>query len=240
MGMEEIEKAVMGIASSNLEYPNQVNALIIAMVSLNEIRFEKIIATNTLQFGFENTMINIVYPFLERIGFLWQTGSINPAHEHFITNLIRQKLIVAIDGQFGSDHAQAKKYLLFLPEGETHELSLLFAAYIIKSRGNRMIYLGQNLPLDDLITTVQTYEPDYVFGIITSTPANEEAVRYAEQLAQLFPRQQILLTGYQIVSQKQRMPKALKVMSQISDLIAFVDNNSESKISEPKQISEIA
>ena len=71
-------------------------------------------------------MLQIVYPFLERIGILWQTASINPAHEHFITNLIRQKIIVAIDGQLPYPNPHAKKYLLFLPEGELHELSLLF------------------------------------------------------------------------------------------------------------------
>ncbi|MEM6347663.1 MAG: MerR family transcriptional regulator, partial [Bacteroidota bacterium] len=139
---DEIQNTVMRISDSNLEFPNQVNALVIAMVNLDEERFEKIISTNTLQFGFENTMLHIIYPFLERIGILWQTGSINPAHEHFMSNLIRQKLIVAIDGQIRSQNPNASKYLLFLPEGEQHELSLLFSAYIIKSRHNKVIYLG--------------------------------------------------------------------------------------------------
>ncbi len=230
MDQAEIENSVMNIAYSNLEYPNQVNALIIAMVSLNEVRFEKIIATNTLQFGFENTMINIVYPFLERIGFLWQTGSINPAHEHFITNLIRQKLIVAIDGHINSDRTAARKYLLFLPEGEMHELGLLFAAYIVKSRKNRLIYLGQSLPIDDLATTVQTYQPDYILAILTSYPVKEEAISYAQQLVQLFPNQKVLLTGYQAVSQKESMPKEVEIFEDIPALINYVSANSEQKL----------
>lgn len=225
MDQSEIENSVMNIAYSNLEYPNQVNALIIAMVSLNEVRFEKIIATNTLQVGFENTMINIVYPFLERIGFLWQTGSINPAHEHFITNLIRQKLIVAIDGHINSEHSSAHKYLLFLPEGELHELGLLFAAYIVKSRNNRLIYLGQSMPIDDLATTVQTYQPDYILAILTSYPVKEEAISYAKQLVQLFPNQQVLLTGYQAVSQKESMPKEVEIFEDIPDLISYVSRS---------------
>lgn len=227
MDQSEIENSVMNIAYSNLEYPNQVNALIIAMVSLNEVRFEKIIATNTLQFGFENTMINIVYPFLERIGFLWQTGSINPAHEHFITNLIRQKLIVAIDGHINTDRTSARKYLLFLPEGELHELGLLFAAYIVKSRKNRLIYLGQSMPIDDLATTVQTYQPDYILAILTSCPVKEEAISYAQQLVQLFPNQKVLLTGYQAVSQKESMPKEVEIFEDIPALINYVSANSE-------------
>lgn len=240
MDQAEIEKSVMNIAYSNLEYPNQVNALIIAMVSLNEVRFEKIIATNTLQFGFENTMIHIVYPFLERIGFLWQTGSINPAHEHFITNLIRQKLIVAIDGHLGLDLPNAKKYLLFLPEGELHELGLLFAAYIVKSRNNRLIYLGQSLPLDDLATTVQTYQPDYIMAILTSYPVKEDAVKYAEQLEQLFPDQEILLTGYQAVSQKENMPASVCVFEGINTMIEFVNNHSEQSGYDRGNLSQMA
>ena len=83
------------------------------MYSKNKERFEKIMSTNILQFGFENTMINIIYPFLSRIGTLWLTGSIGPAQEHFITNLIRQKMIVAIDGQVVKNKPSSKKYVLF-------------------------------------------------------------------------------------------------------------------------------
>lgn len=182
MSGQEISEMVVGISDSNLEFPNQVNALVIAMVNLDEVRFEKIISTNTLQFGFEKTMMNIVYPFLSRVGILWQTGSINPAHEHFITNLIRQKLVVAIDGQLSPQNPQAKKYVLYLPEGEQHELSLLFAAYVIKSRHNRAIYLGQSLPLKDIELIGEVYNPDFVMTIITSYPTKDEIIAYVLSL----------------------------------------------------------
>ncbi|MEM7660423.1 MAG: MerR family transcriptional regulator, partial [Bacteroidota bacterium] len=178
MDVQEINDMVMKISDSNLEFPNQVNALVIAMVNLDENRFEKIISTNTLQFGFEQTMLSIVYPFLKQIGILWQTGNINPSHEHFISNLIRQKLIVAIDGQIGPDNPRAQKYVLFLPEGELHELTLLFAAYIIKSRHNKAIYLGQSLPVKDLSLIIESFQPDYLLTIITSYPAREDVVPY--------------------------------------------------------------
>jgi len=176
MELEEISQTVIKISDSNLEFPNQVNALVIAMVNLDEERFEKIISTNTLQFSFEQTMLNIVNPFLRQIGILWQTGNINPAHEHFISNLIRQKLIVAIDGQIGPINPHAKKYVLFFPEGELHELTLLFSAYIIKSRHNKAIYLGQSLPIKDLTQIVESFQPDYILTIITSSPSREDVV----------------------------------------------------------------
>ena len=124
---DELNREIIKISDRQLSYPDQIQALTIAMLDLNEDRFEKIISTNILQSGFESTMINIIYPFLSRIGTLWVTGSIGPAQEHFITNLIRQKIIVAIDGQIGTSTSSGKKYVLFLPEGEFHEISLLFA-----------------------------------------------------------------------------------------------------------------
>jgi hypothetical protein len=200
--------------------------MVIAMVNLNEERFEKIISTNTLQFGFENTMLNIVYPFLDRIGILWQTGSISPAHEHFITNLIRQKLVVAIDGQLSPRNPNAKKYVLFLPEGELHELSLLFSSYVIKKRHNKAIYLGQSLPLRDLATIDEVYQPDFVFSVITTRPAKDEVVAYAKELKKQFPGKQILLSGIQAIAQASKMPAGIRVIRSFNEMIEFVDANS--------------
>lgn len=234
---EHISHLVSKIADANLEFPNQVNALVISMVNLDEDRFEKIIATNTLQFGFERTMINIVYPFLQKIGILWQTGSINPAHEHFITNLIRQKLIVAIDGHLSPLNPNAKKYVLFLPEGELHELTLLFSAYIIKSRHNRAIYLGQSLPSADLATVNEVYHPDYLLTVISSSPTKNEVVRYVEDLTRQFPDSEVLISGYQAIKQKAKMPKGVTVFENIEELIAFADKNSVLPFSREPQAS---
>lgn len=226
MSFDEIQELVREISSSNLECATQINALIIAMVELEEARFEKIISTNTLQFGFEKTMIQVIYPFLEQIGILWQTGSINPAHEHFISNLIRQKLIVAIDGQVGIPNANAPKYILFLPEGELHELSLLFAAYIIKSRKNKVIYLGQSLPLCDLKMIIDFQKPDYVFSIISSFPTSEELKPYLEELIYLCPKSEFLLSGYQ-VTQAKDLPERIRTFSELDEFIQFVNKNSQ-------------
>lgn len=238
---QEIKDLVVGISDSNLEFPNQVNALVIAMVNLDEVRFEKIISTNTLQFGFEKTMMNIVYPFLSRIGILWQTGSINPAHEHFITNLIRQKLVVAIDGQISPQNPQAKKYVLYLPEGELHELSLLFAAYVIKSRHNRAIYLGQSLPLKDLELINEVYSPDYIMTIITSYPTKDEIIAYVRELKKKCPGTKILLSGYQALQLKKGLSAIddVFVLDQIQEIINYVDQHSQAPF-ETGQISRMA
>jgi len=226
MKPSEISEQVREISSSNLEFPNQVNALIIAMVNLDEERFEKIISTNTLQFGFEKTMLKIVYPFLERIGILWQTGSINPAHEHFISSLVRQKLIVAIDGQISPPNPHAKKYVLFLPEGELHELSLLFAAFLIKSRHNKVIYLGQNLPLPDLEMILDMYKPHFLVSIITTSPSGSQLVSFLDKLKEISKEIKVILSGFQISKKPELVPEEFLVFHEIEPLIKYVDEHS--------------
>ncbi|MFO7826254.1 MAG: MerR family transcriptional regulator, partial [Cyclobacterium sp.] len=116
MSLADMKSEVLKLTERSFAYDDQIHSLIITMVELDEERFEKIISTNILKIGFELTMLHIIYPFLSKIGILWQTGSIHPGQEHFISNLVRQKLIVAIDGQMYT--GGGKKFLLFLPEGE--------------------------------------------------------------------------------------------------------------------------
>ncbi|CCH56394.1 transcriptional regulator, MerR family [Fibrisoma limi BUZ 3] len=219
LSVEEMYREVIKISDKQLNYPDQIHALTISMIDLDEERFEKIVSTNILQFGFENTMIHIVYPFLSRIGTLWVTGSIGPAQEHFITNLIRQKIIVAIDGQVSKQRPNGKKYMLFLPEGELHEISLLFANYIIRARYNKVIYLGQSLPFNELVFAYNVHKPDYIFTAITSVPSNNEVQPYVDRMAKSFPESHLLFTGYQIVGQDISMPHNATIINQIEDLI---------------------
>jgi DNA-binding transcriptional MerR regulator len=224
MSREEVCELVLKTIDKNNNYSDQISALTVAMIDLNEDQFEKIMATNILQIGFEETMINIIYPFLSRIGFLWQTDSINPAQEHFITNLIRQKLIVAIDGQYSyNNNKNKKKYLLYLPDGELHEISLLFAAYLIKARGNQIIYLGQSMPLQDLNDAYRIHKPDYLMTIITSVPESEYVQAYVDTLSEQFADAQILMSGYQIIGQDIVAPSNVHLITHFKYLIDFIE-----------------
>ncbi|MFY7829079.1 MAG: MerR family transcriptional regulator [Flectobacillus sp.] len=223
MSAEDMAKEVMVISDKQMNYPDQIHALTISMLDLDEERFEKIISTNTLQFGFENMMINIIYPFLSRIGTLWMTGSIGPAQEHFISNLIRQKIIVAIDGQLPSLRMGAKKYLLFLPEGELHETSLLFANYLVRARQNKVVYLGQSLPFEELVFAYNVHKPDYLFTVITSVPAQDEIQKFVYKLAHTFPNTKILITGYQVIGQDIDCPDNVEILTQVKHLIDFAE-----------------
>lgn len=219
MTAEEMNSEVVMISDRTLNYPDQIHALTISMIDLDEERFEKIISTNILQFGFENTMIHIIYPFLSRIGTLWVTGSVGPAQEHFISNLIRQKIIVAIDGQVVKQTPASRKFLLFLPEGELHEMGLLFANYMIRARGHKVIYLGQSLPFNEIEFAYKLHQPDYIFTAITSVPSSNDVQPYVDKLATHFPDATLLLTGYQIVGQDIHAKPNTIIVNKIDDLM---------------------
>ncbi len=225
MSQEDMQVEVLKITSNTVLASEHIQALTLAMVDLDEDRFEKIISTNALQMGFERTMLDVIYPFLVKIGFLWQTGAINPAQEHFMSNLIRQKLIVAIDGQITKLKENPKKYMLYLPEGELHELTLLFANYLVKSRNKKVFYFGQSLPYNDLISAGKTHEPDFILTLLTATPLTEGVETYLSNIANTFPKTTILAGGYQVIGQDYQLPKNVLIINKIEDLIDFIDEN---------------
>lgn len=196
MSLEQMNQKVLELSELKSDTAIHIDQLVIAMIEMEEEGFEKILNTLILRYGFERSITEIVYPFLEKIGILWQTQNITPAHEHFMSNLIRQKLIVAIDG-LPLPPKTARKILLFLPEGELHELALLFFHYLTRKAGFRTYYLGQNVPHDDLVSVFQVHQPDLLISsITTSTAAPVED--YLARLTRDFPNTPILISGQQV------------------------------------------
>ncbi len=231
MSSEAIQEEVINLTQQNIRYPDKIQSLTLAMIDLDEDKFEKLMANNILQLGFENTMINIVYPFMTKVGVLWQAGTINPAHEHFITNLVRQKLIVAIDGQFIPKNSQTKKFLLFLPEGEYHEIPILFTCYLLRSRENLVVYLGQNLPFNDLKIVYNLHHPDYLFTFMTAYPVQEELQEYVYRLGSEFKQAQIIICGNQVKNHEITLPSNVIKMENIQDFITLIEENKHKKTS---------
>lgn len=223
MGEGEIRNQVLKLTEGAMAYEDQIHALTVAMIELDEEAFDRIVSINQRSIGFDDTMLRVIYPFLSRIGLLWQIGSISPAQEHFISNLIRQKLIVAIDQYVYQ--GGGKKFLLFLPEGELHEISLLFAAYLIKREGHKVIYLGQSTPKDDLAQVYEFHQPEYLVTVITTSPDQASLQKYLNEISSLFSCSQLIVSGYQILrTEGLAIPENIKVMEQIEDIKIFVES----------------
>lgn len=223
MTRQAVAEKVAAISEINFEYSTQLDALTISMIEMDEQKFDRIISTNIHQLGFERTMLEVIYPFLDKLGVLWLTGSINPVQENFISYLIRQKIIVAINNEPIPQGNHVKKFIIYLPEGEKQELSLLFMHYILKSRRNQVLYLGQDISLSDLRDACKVHKPDFIFTMISETFSKEPVQRYVDKLSETFPDVQILLSGYQVVAQKVSASHNVRVLRSLDHTLEFLE-----------------
>lgn len=194
MTPEELNVKVVELSNNKNEANLFVDQLTVSMIDLNEEQFEKQMGHLIMKFGFETMVTDIIYPFLEKIGILWQTGNITPAQEHFISNLVRQKIIVAIDS-LPFPTKEADKIILFLPEEELHEIGLLFYHYITRKAGFRTFYLGQTVPYNDLKKVCETHNPDYLITSVTVMQKTETLKEYFNRLVHDFPDSILLISG---------------------------------------------
>ncbi|RLD60005.1 MAG: helix-turn-helix-type transcriptional regulator [Bacteroidetes bacterium] len=214
---QEIKEKVIGLTQTNQFGGSIIENLIIAMLDFNKEKIEKLFNTSVVNIGFENTILNIMYPFFEKIKILWQTGSINLAHEHFVSNLIRQKTLVAIDALEQSHSDNQGNFLLFLPENEYYELSLLFYYYILKKNGHKVIYLGENVSLDCLDDVSKKKMIDHFLISLTSTTPKAKIKKKIEGIAEKFPETIIFISGLQTASITYEIPPNIILLNNISE-----------------------
>ncbi len=231
LSSDEVNEKINHLQQNMSDVESQVESLAISMIDLDEDKFEKILTRSVIQMGFEETFIRIIYPFFYKIGIMWQTGAINPAQEHFVSNLIRQKLTVAIDSQITLNGADHKSFLLFLPEGELHELGLLFFAYLIKKRGHKLIYLGQSVPLNDLIEINRLIPTDYIVTALVSSFNGKDVYSYVLSLAEKLQSKTIYISGSQTESLSQdKLPDQVQILSSPVEFVEVLNNFSNQSL----------
>jgi len=213
MSTREIADEIGRITHFATDEQSQIDGLITAMIDFDEVRFERIIARSVIQFGFEDTIIKIIYPFFVKIGLMWQTGSVNSAQEHFVTNLVRQKMMVAIDNQFNVDSADAKHFLFFLPEGEWHELGILFFAYQAKKRGHQIVYLGQSVPISDLAELLRVKQFDGLVTAFLSSISVGDMQDYLRTLSAVTGTVPVFISGAQVKKNEVNLPPHYTVIT---------------------------
>ena len=185
MTEQELKTRIISLSDRIAQQERLVNELIAYMIDLDIECFEKILDGFILTKGIDKAIIQIIFPFLHRIGVLWVTNHINPAQEHLVTNIIRQKLIVGI-GSTMTHQRTDKTVLLFLPEGEHHELGLLYVYYLLKTQGVRVLYLGADVPLKDVEFVCHHKAPDYVYTHLTGIAGNFNFEKFLLQATQRF------------------------------------------------------
>ncbi|EDP69948.1 probable transcriptional regulator, MerR family protein [Flavobacteriales bacterium ALC-1] len=187
---EDIPKLVREIASKNDADDHAINALKLAMLNFDQTLFYTTYESLLKEKSFKDIFYDVFIPMLTNIGMLWQTDTITPAHEHFITTLIRQKILVNTENiQSKQDNTSKKTFVLYLPDNEIHELGLMFLNYEIVSHGYHSIFLGQSIPLDNL-TDIQNYYDDITYvSYFTIKPEKENLNKYISQFNDLILKQ---------------------------------------------------
>ena len=218
---EEIKAKILSLGDAKAIQERIVNELVQEMVDLNIEKLEKILANYISLRGIEKTVIHIIFPFLEKIGLLWVTGHINPAQEHLVTNVIRQKLIVAIETAI--THLKVDKtVLLFLPEGEHHELGLLFMYYMLKNRGIQTIYLGANVPVKDVAYVARLKKPDIVFTHLTATSSSFNFEKFLNGINSQFNDIQTVISGQLTHSYTKNIPNGIKFKKSLQEVMEYL------------------
>ncbi len=191
----EIEQKVSFLSKDVFSSDTQIDSLVVAMVDKNEKGINDLMIRSMMNRGLEETMTTMVFPFLKRIGIMWQTGSADIGSEHFMSNIFRQKLIASIDALTPDLKEKRKKVILFLPENEWHEIGLLFFYYIIKKMGHESLYLGQSTPLFAVESVNTHFQSDILITGLMSGSQEISREAYLTQLSKTFPEQKVLVAG---------------------------------------------
>lgn len=221
----EIQDMVLDHARYRGSFESQVNSLKVAMLSFNQELFDKVLNQSMLKIGTEETFSKVVAQFIHQVGILWQTNTISVAHEHFVSNLIKQKLYAAIDQLVVTRGHNGYRYLLYLPGEELHELGLLYIHYLLKKRGHEVIYLGQSVPAQYLKEIHSQVPCQRFVSIITTRPCSSGMGEYLEQLHQLFAGEDVrfYLSGHQFSDfEPNGLPSMFRVIPSFEDLKARV------------------
>lgn len=222
MSSSQMEEKILGLNNMDAQKEKVVNDLIKDMVALNMTSFEQQLDNYILQKGIEKTIYEIIFSFLERVGILWITNHINPAQEHLSTNILRQKIILGIEKLPRVLHAN-KRIILFMPEGEYHEIGLLYVHFLLKQRGIGVDYLGANVPIIDLKFLTETKKVDYVFSHITSPTKNFKIGKFFDQIGQLCSNVPIIISGQLIQEYTGIIPANVQLKKSLAGTMAFLN-----------------
>ena len=159
-----------------------INQIIISTLEFSTSKFNKVFEEGVLDFGILDFYKKVILTTLDRIGILWLTNRVSPSQEHFLSENIKQKLIVASDIYLTQEYKK-ETWLLFLPENEFHEIGLLFARFLLVKNGFNVIYLGSNLPYESLYQVDEKIKIDntLMFSVSNSSKINiNSTIQYFE------------------------------------------------------------
>ncbi|MGB4838581.1 MAG: MerR family transcriptional regulator [Saprospiraceae bacterium] len=222
MSQDSIRQKVAEVSEVDSAFEDQVDTLMLAMFELCETKFNIILDHQINSKGFEETMNDVVYPLLDKLSIMWEAGSIKSVHETFVSNIIRKKIIVQID-KLGRENCFTNvRCLIYLPENESHELSLLFLEYILLKNKAKVINLGTSVPLIDVLEGKNIFNAGYIFTLFNDSFSESPLQPYLNELARNSPDQQVIISGFQTTSQDLDLPPNVMIVNSIEQMKTFI------------------
>lgn len=222
MSDHEIQIAIERIGLSenkDVKVSYYLNNFIISAINFDEYKFNRLFIKALNEFDFILFYKVIILPLLHRVGLLWLTNKMSPSQEHFLSELIKQKLYALIDRTAVSNSVK-EKWLLFLPENEFHEIGLLFAKYILSLKEYSVLYLGDNLPIDTLSGVAEKHKVDNVLLFLLANYSIKNAENHLQKLSNIFPQSKIYVVT---PNKKLNIPKQKKSnIILVHDLDTFI------------------
>jgi len=201
MQKNEIAEAIKDITVKAIPAEiNEIDALAIAILDLNESMCRAIINRVVTRIGFEQSIEELIYPMLDKLGLMWISGSLKRIHETFITALLKNRVCSEIEN-LETPLNPRSKFIIYLPQKEDQELSMLFLEYKLKLKNASVINLGVDISVDDLRDACVIFKPDHVFTFINDSLKDESLQSYIDFLSMHLPDVTHLFTGFQFIKQ---------------------------------------
>lgn len=200
-----------------------VSQMISAGMSYDGNYFEELFEKSLSKFGILQTYKTIIYPILVRIGLMWSSNILASAKEHFISNIIRQKILGSIDA-LPSVSSSPDKWLLFLPENEYHEIGLLVANYLIRDSGRKVIYLGNSVSQESVFTAINETKPSHLLVFMVHYDLPESVQEYLDALNDRFCGEKIYVSGNNKMLNQIKFPAKINWLQTIEDLEEAIRN----------------
>ena len=221
---DELSGKIAALHELNVDSCDSVDALTLSLLELDEEKFSKFISCNVEQIGFENTMLKVILPLLDKLSYLWVSGTTKPIQENFIINLIKRKILGAMELLPLDLNKRRESFLLFSPAGEEQELSLFFIQYLLKRRSFEAVFAGSNLSVEDVEHLGLITHPEFVYTIINDLNFEIPVKEYIKQLSLRFPESTILISGILPFRECSNPPKNVKVLNGLQDTLGFIEN----------------
>ena len=202
---------------------HSINAFKLAMMNFDQALFYNTYNNLLATKSFREVFYEVFIPLLNELGLLWLTDTITPAHEHFITSLIKQKILINTEKlQMIEPSNKSKIFVLYLPEEEIHEIGLLYINFEVILHGYHSIYLGPTVPLDSLVDITKYHENLHFISYFTVSPTKDKVVDYIEEFKVKIDQKsnRLWILGQQAKHlQEANLPKNVALFSSIQELV---------------------